>query len=359
VLKAESKTLHSEVSEDEMLRRLYSIITLIVVLGAGAAFAGNAVQKDKAKTKDQTEKEKEKEKDKAVADASPGLFAFDLTGDGGYLGVYLEEVTPERTKELGLKEERGAIVMKVVADSPAEKSGLKENDVIVSFNGRRVDSVRELQRLLNETPADRSVQVEVIRGGSRQTLSTTLAKRSPHAFSGVLGSDFDEKFRKRNEEAMKRAEESLKRSEEAQKRNEDRFKSLSPNFGDFTFVNPGEFAFFGGTRIGISAESLTDQLAEFFGVKDGKGVLVAAVEENSSAAKAGIKAGDVIIAIDDQRVDSVGSLVRALSAKKEGAVTVKIVRNHAEQNVNVTIEKREPQTPRRRALARAKRSTAA
>ena len=338
-----------------MLRRLYLIITLIAALGVGAAIASSAVQKDKAKSKDQAEKEKEK----AVAEASPGLFAFDLTGDGGYLGVYLEEVTPERTKELGLKEERGAIVMKVVADSPADKSGLKENDVIVSFNGRRVDSVRELQRLLNETPADRSVQVEVIRGGSRQTLSAALAKRSPQAFRGVLGPDFDERFKKRNEEAMKRAEESAKRSEEALKRNEERFKTLPPNFGDFTFVNPGEYSFFGGTRLGISAESLTDQLAEFFGVKAGKGVLVAAVEENSSAGKAGIKAGDVIIAIDDQRVDSVGSLVRALSAKKEGAVAVKIVRNHAEQTVNVTIEKREPPAPRRRAVALTKRSTAA
>jgi C-terminal processing protease CtpA/Prc len=342
-----------------MLRRISLVTLLIAALGAGVAIANTAAQKDKAKSKEQTESKEQKEKDKTLFDSSPGLFPLELgAGEGGYLGVYLEEVTPERTKELGLKEERGAMVMKVVADSPAEKSGLKENDVIVSFNGRRVDSVRELQRLLNETPADRSVQIEVIRAGSRQALATTLAKRSLQSFR-MLGPGFDEKFTKQNEESMKRAEESLKRSEEAMKQYQGKLDTLPRDFGDFAFVNPGEFAFFGGTRLGVSAESLTDQLAEFFGVKDSKGVLVAAVEENSSAAKAGIKAGDVIIAIDNEKIDSVRALVKALSGKTDGTVAVKIVRNRAEQTVNVTLEKSTPATPRHRAVVYTKRSSVA
>ena len=329
-----------------MLRRISLITTLIAALGATIAVAAGTAQKDKAKDKTELA---EKQKEKAEADARAGLFKLDWGGESSYLGAYLEEVTPERTKELGLTEERGAIVMKVVNASPAEKSGLKENDVIVSFNGRRVDSVRELQRLLGETPPERNVQIEVIRGGSHQTLSASLAKRSAQSFS-LLGPGFDEKTWKLNEEAMKRAEEAVKRSGESMKHYQERMKEL-PNFGDFAFVNPGEFAYFGGTRLGISAESLTDQLSEFFGVKDGKGVLVASVKENSSAAKAGIKAGDVIVAIDDQKIDSVGALVKALSQEAEGTVAVKLVRNHAEQTVNVTLEKHEPTTPRRRAFA--------
>jgi C-terminal processing protease CtpA/Prc len=336
-----------------MFRRLSLIITLIAALGVGLAVASSAIQKDKTKSKDQTE-DSEKQKDKAMFDASQAVFGLEM-GEGGYLGVYLEEVTPERTKELGLKEERGAIVMKVVAGGPAEKAGLKENDVIVSFNGRRVDSVREFQRLLSETPPDRTVQIEAIRSGSHQTLAATLTKRSLQSFK-MSWPQLDEKSMKLNEEAMKRAEESLKRSQDAWKESQgqwkdsqDKLKAFPPNFGEFAFVNPGDFAMFSTSRLGISAESLTDQLAQFFGVKDGKGVLVASVRENGSAAKAGMKAGDVIIAVGDQRVESISSLLKALSSKTEGAVAVKIVRNHAEQVINVTLEKSEQMTPRRRA----------
>ena len=342
-----------------MLRRLSLIITLIAALGAGIAVAGSAGQKDKADSKDKADvadklKEAEKLKEKAETQAHAGLFGLDWGGENSYLGAYLEEVTAERTRELGLTEERGAIVMKVVAGSPAEKSSLKENDVIVSFNGRRVDSVRELQRLLSETPPERTVQIEVIRGGSHQTLAASLVKRSAQSFN-LLGPGFDGKNWKLNEDAMKRGEETAKRSGESLKHYQERMKEF-PNFGDFAFVNPGEFAYFGGTRLGISAESLTDQLSQFFGVKDGKGVLVASVKENSSAAKAGIKAGDVIVAIDEQKVDSVGALVKALAQKTEGTVAVKLVRNHAEQTVNVTLEKHEPAPARRRAVVYTRQS---
>jgi serine protease Do len=337
-----------------MFRRLSLMITLVAALGVGLALA-STIQKDKTK-KDQTETTEKKEK--AMLDASPALFGLEM-GGGGYLGVYLEEVTPDRTKELGLQEERGAIVMKVVASGPAEKAGLKENDVIVSFNGRRVDSARELQRLLSETPAERTVQIEVVRGGTHQTLATTLAKRSPQSFK-MNWPQLDEKTMKLNEESMKRAEESFKHSQDAWKESQEKlqeklkdsegkFKAFPPNFGEFAFVNPGDFTMFSTSRLGVSAESLTDQLAQFFGVKDGKGVLVASVTDNSSAAKAGIKAGDVIIAVDDKRIEGIGSLVKALSSKSEGTVAVKIIRNHAEQTINVTLEKREPMTPRRRA----------
>src|SRR5215467_11929943 len=117
----------------KMLRRISLVVLLITSLGA-AAVAAAETQKEKAKTKEQADKS-QKEKDKVWTEPSQGLFPVEVySGEGGYLGVYLEEVTSDRTKELGLTEERGAIVMKVVSASPAEKAGLKENDVIVSFN---------------------------------------------------------------------------------------------------------------------------------------------------------------------------------------------------------------------------------
>jgi serine protease Do len=328
-----------------MLRRISLVILIVAALGAGAVIAAEG-QKEKAKTKEQADKS-QKEKENVWTEPSQGLFPVEVySGEGGYLGVYLEEVTSDRTKELGLREERGAIVMKVVSGSPAEKSGLKENDVIVSFNGRRVDSVRELQRLLNETPADRSIQIEVIRGGARQTVAATLSKRSFHGFGGTLSQGVDDKFFKQRD-----GMEELKRSEDWLKQYQGRIDSFPRDFGDFTFVNPGDYALFGGTRLGISAESLTDQLAEFFGVKDNKGALVASVQENSPAAKAGLKAGDVIIAVDNERVENVRGLIKALSQKKEGTIAMKVVRNRTEQTINVTLEKSEPLTPKRRAIA--------
>jgi C-terminal processing protease CtpA/Prc len=143
------------------------------------------------------------------------------------------------------------------------------------------------------------------------------------------------------EESRKQMEAFRKQYEEQMRQHQDEFKNM-PDFGNFTFVNPGGLTFFGGSRLGVSAESLTDQLADFFGVKDGKGVLVASVNENSAAARAGLKAGDVIIAVDDEKIDSINALVNSL-AKKEGAVNLKIIRNHAEQSVTVTLEK--PSTP--------------
>ena len=326
-----------------MLRRFYLISMLVAVLGAGAAVAATVMdQKDKQKDKAAIKEQKDKEANKNWSvsdDASKAFFAMPF-GEGSYLGVYLEEVTPERVKELGLSEERGAVVMKVVEGGPADKAGLKENDVVVSFNARRVDSVRELQRLLSETPADRSISIEVIRERSHQTLNATLSKRSPEF--QLLRPELADK------EAMKRAEEELKRSMETLKSEQEKWKTMPRDFGNFAFVAPGQYGFFSGSHLGISVESLTDQLAEYFGAKDGRGVLVAHVDESSAAAKAGLKAGDVIIAIDNEKIDSVNSLVKTLSKKESGSVAVKILRNRSEQIINVNIEKREPVPATRR-----------
>lgn len=244
------------------------------------------------------------------------FFVFNI-GYGNYLGVYLEDVTPERVKELGLKEERGAIVMKVVPGSPAEKAGLKENDVIVSFNGRQVESVRELQRLISETLPGRTISIEVIRGGKTEKLSAALERRTPRIDA--------EKMRREIEESVKEVTRQA--------------RELS-NLGAFTFWSRR-------TRLGIGVETLTSQLAEYFGVKGG--VLITEVREDSAAARAGLKAGDVIVAVENQSVNDVGDLSSALRNKEEGPVTLRIVRDRREQTVTVNLERPREQTrPRAR-----------
>ncbi len=314
-----------------MRKRFYLCLSLVAALALlvllTSAFAG---QKEKAKEKTKEKTANQDAQRKAESDAAQAFTLQGLGGTSSYLGVYLEEVTPDRVKELGLAEERGAIVTKVVEGSPAEKAGLKENDVIVSFNERRIDSVRELQRLLSETPAERNVKMEVVRGGSRQTLAATLSKRA-QGFAYTLGGP------EWNSQAWKQTEEQWRQHQDEFKNMQEQFKN-SPGFGDFNNFGNSGFLFFSGTRLGISAESLTNQLAEYFGVKDGHGVLVASVNDNSAAARAGLKAGDVIVAVDDQKVENMNSLISAL-AKKEGTVNLKIIRNRAEQTLTVTLEK--------------------
>jgi predicted metalloprotease with PDZ domain len=291
------------------------ILILFVALAAGIAGAQTA----------EGQKDKEKAKGKAETPA-PEAWALTMPmgfNEGSYLGVYLEEVTPERAKELGLKEERGALVMKVVEGSPAEKAGLKENDTIISFNGRRVDSVREMQRMLGETPVGRNVTIEIVRGGSQQTISTTLSKRS---------SDFALLNPGWTEPRMPRAPR--------------RPDAMTPpgGFGDFYSFKFPRFGGFMGTRLGITIEPLTGQLAEYFGVKSGQGVLVTEVRANAPAAKGGLKAGDVITAIDGKKIENVDTLVEAITEKEEGQMTLTILRNRVEQTLTVTIEKRRPST---------------
>jgi serine protease Do len=264
---------------------------------------------------------KDKQENKAMESAESALagpvIQFNL--DGGYLGVFLEEVTAGRMKELGLTQERGAIVMKVVKDSPAEKAGLKENDVIVSFNGRPVDSVREFERLLGETPAGRVVAIEILRGGNHQSFSATVSKRDDLRLARNFGRP-GALFQNFPQDGWPPVD-------------------LSANsvFEGFPFARP---------RLGISAEPMTDQLAGFFGVKEGRGVLISEVTDGSAAAKAGLKAGDVIVAIDDGKIESVSDLRNQLSKKQEGPVVFKVVRNHQETSITVNLEK---STPDRRA----------
>ena len=228
-----------------------------------------------------------------------------------WLGVELKDVTPDQAQELKLGEDYGAVVDQVEADSPAARAGLKSGDVIVEFAGEKVRSVAELRRLVRETPLGRTVELRVRRKGAKQTLSATLEAR-PDTFGPLIS------------------------------RLRDR---LWPEVDMPTYNFPFNF---GGPHLGISADGLTPQLAQYFGVKGGKGVLVREVEPGSAAEKAGLRAGDCIVQVDSTPVESVMDLHRALAAKPGASreVTLTMVRDHREQAVKVQIE--EPQTPWRR-----------
>jgi serine protease Do len=231
---------------------------------------------------------------------------------GTFLGVHAEDVSKENMASYGMREVRGVGITEVVKDSPAEKAGLRKGDVIVGFNGEAVTSTRKLNRLVNESSPDQNVRLTIERGGSQQEVSATLTKRD--AFNRV----WNEKTRQEMREKMEKMRKD--------------FPKIKSGDGTFT-INMGG----ANRRIGISTQTLTKQLADYFGVSEG--ILVTSVVENSAAAKAGLKAGDVITAIDGEKVDSAGDISRAISKKEDGPVTLTVVRDRSSRSITVTPEK--------------------
>lgn len=235
-------------------------------------------------------------------------FAFD---GHARLGVHVSDVGAEKARELKLAEEYGALIEKVDEDSPAAKAGLQANDVILSFAGERVRSVQQLRRLVRETPPGRSVSMEVSRDGQRRTLQVT-----PEAH------DFE----------MRLPEIHIPRIEVP--------RLELPEINTWVIGR--------GPRLGISGDELTPQLAAYFGVKQGKGILVREVLAASAADKAGLKAGDVIVAVDAKPVATISELRHALGdTEEDGETTLTIVRDRREQTLKVTLEKPQPRSPRR------------
>lgn len=246
-------------------------------------------------------------------------FSFFIDG-GGFLGIYAENVSRENMGRYHMSQVRGVGVTQVVKDSPAEKAGLRKDDVILRIDGENVSSVRKLNRLVSELAPDQSVRVSFSRGGAEQEVTATVTKRLNQSFAGDVFPGGPK---------MWKWEGTTPKT----------FKWEGPVFerGDL-FDNDGNFSFsLGNTRrIGVSTMELTKQLADYFGITSGKGVLVTSVTDDGPAAKAGVRAGDVITAIEGEEVDSPGDLSRVINRKKDGEVTLTIIRNKSQQTIRVT-----------------------
>ena len=222
-------------------------------------------------------------------------------GGGTYLGVNLAEIDANRAKELKLKEDYGVEITRVEENSPAEKAGLKAGDVVLEYNGERVEGMEQFGRLVRETPAGREVKLTISHDGKTQKVTAVLeSRRSRFAVN------------------------------------------FPPLFQVPQFYMPDIPQIYTATRsarLGVEAEALGDQLAAYFGVK--QGVLVRAVLDNTPAQKAGIKAGDVITKVDGVTVTAPGELsntVREASAKR--IYSIELMRDRKPVTVTVTVEDR-------------------
>jgi membrane-associated protease RseP (regulator of RpoE activity) len=239
------------------------------------------------------------------------VFSSEEGGTSSYLGVDISDVTTERLSALKLKEEKGVEVTMVDQDAPAGKAGIKEHDVILSMNGTAIESGAQLRRMIHETPPGRIVTFGLSRDGQPMTVKVQLADKGKE-FSFMDG------------------------------HNMKNFNVHVPeiHIPDIDIPSINMVMVTSSARSGLSVENITPQLGEFFGVKNGNGVLVRAVEKGSRAEKAGFRAGDVIVKINDQPVHDTGDFTHAVRSRKGSAISVDVIRDRKEQNLNLSLPER-------------------
>lgn len=189
----------------------------------------------------------------------------------GWLGVSIQGMTEELAKSFGLSQGRGALVADVVPDGPAEQAGLKRGDVIVEFDGHPVPSANELPRLVAETPVGKEVPIKILRDGKEETVRVKVGE--------------------------------LKETQEASVR------GRSPR-----------------TRLGLSVQELTPELAQQLGVPEKQGVVVTGVAPGSPAEAAGIQQGDVILEMDRKKVRNLRDIQAALRTADPEKGTLLLIR---------------------------------
>jgi hypothetical protein len=180
------------------------------------------------------------------------------------------------------------------------------------MNGTPVESKSQLQRMIHETPPGRQVSLGLSRDGQSLTIKVQLADRRSefHHIEKAKDNDFHFEI------------------------------PPMPNMPDFDVPNIGVVYVHSSMRSGLMVENLTPQLGEFFGAKNGSGVLVRSVEKGSRADKAGLRAGDVIVRVGDQQVHDTSDFTHALHSRKAGSVNVEVIRDKKAQTLTITLPER-------------------
>jgi serine protease Do len=189
--------------------------------------------------------------------------------DRGWLGVQIQEVTPEIAQSLGMPKEKGALVARIEPNSPAAKAGLKTGDVVVGVNGTSVDRLKDLPRLVAEQPAGQKVDLAILRGGRSVAVPVVVAK-APSDQVAAAGDH---------------------------RRNGDAGQSDS---------------------LGLALAPITPETKQRFGLADdAEGVVITAIKRDSDAAQQGLRPGDVITQVNDHRVGSPADVATEVKAAEQ------------------------------------------
>jgi serine protease Do len=199
--------------------------------------------------------------------------------DRGWLGVQFQEIDEALAKSFGMDEPKGGLVGDVIPGSPAEKAGLKRGDIILSFDGKNVKKSSDLPGIVASTDVGKTVKMEIMRDGKKQTLDVTLGKQQIDESKGPKGAAETEK-------------------EEAKK----------PDIA------------------GLVVRGLTPEEAHELGATPGKGILITRVEPGSSAEDAGIRSGDLLLEVGGKPITSAQDYQKVASGLKKGDVVRFLIR---------------------------------
>lgn len=225
----------------------------------------------------------------------------------GYLGVDIRDIDTERAAQLRLKDARGAEIVTMDHDAPAAKAGLRVHDVILFMNNLAIDGEAQLRQMLRHTPAGKVVTFVISRDGQQQSLAVQLADRS------TIEADAWSQHIPVPEP-------------------EDPAQGSAPSFGNGFLSSMSANPLY----TGLELDMLGPQLADYFGVHDGQGLLVKRVDDNSPGSAAGLRAGDVITKINGKTVATTSQWLHSIHANKGKQVELTVVRNRRESTVNMT-----------------------
>ena len=199
-----------------------------------------------------------------------------------------------------LSSTKGVEVLMVDQDAPAGKAGLKEHDVIVGFNGKTVNDPHELRNMIRDVAPGNVVTLGVVRAGKTMDLKVKLSQHPEFSWNWN-GTDIH----------------------------------IPP-----IHIPPIDVptVIMATRHNGLTVEPLTSQLAEAFGSKDGHGLLIRSVEKNSPAEAAGFRAGDVIVRVGSESIDTINDWNQALRHPPTGSkLSVTVIREKREQNLSLAV----------------------
>ncbi len=187
----------------------------------------------------------------------------------GWLGVTIQELTPELSKKFGIKSSRGALVGDIVKGSPAEKAGIRRGDIILEFNGKKVENVANLRNMVAQSKVASEVSITVLRKGKKYSLKVIIAEL-PREIAEVVPGDITEDLK---------------------------LEGLT----------------------GLTVVELSREIARQLGLhKQEKGVVIVRVEPVSPAEEAGLRKGDVIQEIDREKIEGLNDYNKIVSNIKPG-----------------------------------------